>query len=315
MGGTTFKVGVIQDGRFEYAREPMVDRYHYIAPKIDLMSIGAGGGSIVDVDRRTLRPTVGPTSAGARPGPICYGLGGSRPTLTDVAALMGYMDPDTFLGGSIRLDFERARSIFAEQIARPLGMEVDEAAIGIYRVAVAKIADLIRNVTVERGLDPREFVLQSFGGSGGLFAGAYAQDLSIRRVIIPHTAAVLCAFGMVAADVLHDYSVVRPMPMPVEPAERRCRARPDGGARAPSARRGRICRRAHRARMDRGDAIPAPGAPGEHAISRRSAGHGRPRSIGCKPISSNSTSDDTGPARPTAPPASSSSPSASRRTA
>ena len=219
MGGTTFKVGVIQDGRFDYAREPMVDRYHYIAPKIDLMSIGAGGGSIVDVDRRTLRPTVGPTSAGARPGPICYGLGGSRPTLTDVAALMGYMDPDTFLGGSIRLDFDRARSIFAEQIARPLGMEVDEAAIGIYRVAVAKIADLIRNVTVERGLDPREFVLQSFGGSGGLFAGAYAQDLSIRRVIIPHTAAVLCAFGMVAADVLHDYSVVRPMPMPVEPAQ------------------------------------------------------------------------------------------------
>jgi N-methylhydantoinase A len=219
MGGTTFKVGVIQDGRFEYAREPMVDRYHYIAPKIDLLSIGAGGGSIVDVDRRTLRPTIGPASAGARPGPICYGLGGTRPTLTDVAALMGYMDPDTFLGGAIRLDFDRAHSIFSEQIARPLGMNVDEAAIGIYRVAVAKIADLIRNVTVERGLDPREFVLQSFGGSGGLFAGAYAQELSIQRVVIPHTAAVLCAFGMVAADVLHDYSVVRPMAMPVAPAE------------------------------------------------------------------------------------------------
>ncbi len=219
MGGTTFKVGVIQDGRFEYAREPMVDRYHYVAPKIDLLSIGAGGGSIVDVDRRTLRPTIGPASAGARPGPICYGLGGNQPTLTDVAAIMGYMDPDTFLGGAIRLDIDRARDIFADQIAHPLGMDVDEAAIGIYRVAVAKIADLIRNVTVERGLDPREFVLQSFGGSGGLFAGAYAQDLSIRRVIIPHTAAVLCAFGMVAADVLHDYSVVRPMPMPVEPEQ------------------------------------------------------------------------------------------------
>jgi N-methylhydantoinase A len=183
------------------------------------MSIGAGGGSIVDIDKRTLRPTIGPASAGARPGPICYGLGGNRPTLTDVTALMGYMDPDTFLGGSIRLDFDRTRDAFAEQVARPLGMEVDEAAIGIYRVAVAKIADLIRNVTVERGLDPREFVLQSFGGSGGLFAGAYAQDLSIRRVIIPQTAAVLCAFGMVAADVLHDYSVVRPMPLPLDPEE------------------------------------------------------------------------------------------------
>jgi N-methylhydantoinase A len=219
MGGTTFKVGVIQDGRFEYAREPMVDRYHYVAPKIDLLSIGAGGGSIVEVDPRTLRPVIGPASAGARPGPVCYGLGGTRPTLTDVAALMGYMDPHTFLGGALTLDIARARNIFAEQIARPLGMQVDEAAVGIFRVAVAKVADLIRNVTVERGLDPREFVLQSFGGSGGLFAGAYARDLAIDRVIIPHTAAVLCAFGMIAADVLHDYSVVQPLAMPVEPAE------------------------------------------------------------------------------------------------
>ncbi len=129
------------------------------------------------------------------------------------------MDPDTFLGGVLRLDVERARKKFAEMIARPLGMDVDAAASGIYRVAVARIADLIRNVTVERGLDPREFALQSFGGSGGLFAAAYAQDLSIARVVIPHTAAVLCAFGMVAADVLHDYSVVRPMPMPVEPKD------------------------------------------------------------------------------------------------
>jgi len=183
-----------------------------------VQSIGAGGGSIVAVDPRTMRPTVGPASAGARPGPICYGLGGDQPTLTDVAAILGYMDPGTFLGGSIPLDVERARRIFSDQVAEPLGMGVDEAALGIYRVAVATIADLIRNVTVERGLDPREFVLQSFGGSGGLFAGAYAQDLSIRRIIVPNAAAVLCAFGMVAAGVLHDYSLVRPMPMPVEPA-------------------------------------------------------------------------------------------------
>jgi N-methylhydantoinase A len=217
MGGTTFKVGVLQDGRFEYAREPMVDRYHYVAPKIDLVSIGAGGGSIVKVEPRTIRPLVGPESAGSRPGPICYGFGGTEPTLTDVAAIAGYMDPDTFLGGTIRLDVERARSMFAEKIAKSLGMGIEEATIGIYRVAVAKIADLIRNVTVERGLDPREFVLQSFGGSGGLFAAAYAKDLSIERIIIPQPAAVLCAFGMVASDVLHDYSVTRPIPMPAEP--------------------------------------------------------------------------------------------------
>jgi N-methylhydantoinase A len=217
MGGTTFKVGVIQDSRFEYARDPMVDRYHYAAPKIDLVSIGAGGGSIVGFDSRTNRPVVGPGSAGANPGPICYGLGGMEPTLTDVAAILGYMDPDTFLGGALKLDIAQTRAIFAEKIARPLHMDVEEAALGIYRVAVARIADLIRNVTVERGLDPREFVLQSFGGSGGLFAASYARDLGIRRVIIPNTAAVLCAFGMVASDVLHDYSVVRAMPMTTDP--------------------------------------------------------------------------------------------------
>ena len=126
-------------------------------------------------------------------------------------------------------------------------MDIDAAAIGIYRVAVAKIADLIRNVTVERGLDPREFVLQSFGGSGGLFAGAYAQELSIRRVIIPHTAAVLCAFGMVAADVLHDYSVVRPMAMPVEPAELDAVLVPMAERARRQLAAGRISGRAHRA--------------------------------------------------------------------
>lgn len=218
MGGTTFKVAVIQDGRFEYAREPMVDRYHYVASKIDLQSIGAGGGSIIAVDPKTRRPTVGPASAGSRPGPVCYGLGGDRPTLTDVVAILGYMDPGTFLGGTMQLDIEKARHAFKQQVAEPLGMDVPAAAAGIYRVAVAKIADLIRNVTVERGLDPRDFALQSFGGSGGLFAAAYAQDLSIRRIVIPHTASVLCAFGMVASDVLHDYSVVHPMALPVEPS-------------------------------------------------------------------------------------------------
>ncbi len=218
MGGTTFKVAVIQDGGFEYAREPMVDRYHYVASKIDLQSIGAGGGSIVAVDPKTRRPTIGPASAGSRPGPVCYGLGGDRPTLTDVAAILGYMDPGTFLGGTMQLDIEKATHVFREQVAEPLGMDVPAAAAGIYRVAVAKIADLIRNVTVERGLDPRDFALQSFGGSGGLFAAAYAQDLAIGRIVVPNTASVLCAFGMVASDVLHDYSVVHPMALPVEPS-------------------------------------------------------------------------------------------------
>ncbi len=217
MGGTTFKVGVIQDGRYEYSREPMVDRFHYTAPKIDVVSIGAGGGSIVGFDWRINRPTVGPASAGADPGPICYGLGGTEPTLTDVAAILGYMDANTFLGGTLKLEIERTREVFAEKVAKPLDMGVEEAALGIYRIAVAQTADLIRKVTVERGLDPRDFVLQSFGGCGGLFAGAYARDLGVVSVIIPDTAAVLCAFGMVASDVLHDYSTACAMPMTVDP--------------------------------------------------------------------------------------------------
>jgi N-methylhydantoinase A len=140
MGGTTFKVGVIQNGELDYAREPMVDRFHYVAPKIDVVSIGAGGGSIVQLDPKTKLPTVGPRSAGSRPGPICYGLGGTEPTLTDVMLLIGYMEPGHFLRGSMTLDIDNTRRIFKERIADPLGVSVEEAAIGIYRIAAAQIS-------------------------------------------------------------------------------------------------------------------------------------------------------------------------------
>jgi N-methylhydantoinase A len=214
MGGTTFKVGVIRDGEFDYAREPMVDRYHYVASKLELVSIGAGGGSIVSVDPQTRRPRIGPQSAGSRPGPVCYGRGGMQPTLTDVAAIIGYMDPDSFLGGTVTLDIAAARRAFEERVAKPLGMGIDEAAIGIYRIACAQLSDLVRSVTVERGLDPRDFTLHAFGGSCGLYAGAFARELAIAHVVIPLTASVNCAFGMVAADVVHDYAIVESMPAP-----------------------------------------------------------------------------------------------------
>ena len=196
MGGTTFKVGVIQGGAIDYAREPMVDRYHYVAPKIEVVSIGAGGGSIVALDPATGVPGVGPASAGARPGPVCYGLGGDKPTLTDVMLLVGYMDPGTFLGGTITLDAEKARQVFAEKVSKPLGMSVEEAAIGIYRIAAAQITDLIHEITVERGLDPRDFVLHAFGGSCGLLCGVFGTELGVRRIVIPYTAAVNAAFGL-----------------------------------------------------------------------------------------------------------------------
>jgi N-methylhydantoinase A len=217
MGGTTFKIGVIRDGPFERAREPMVDRYHYVASKLELVSIGAGGGSLVSIDPVTRRPKIGPQSAGSRPGPVCYGLGGLEPTLTDVAALIGYMDPGTFLGGSLPLRIEDARRMFSEKIAVPLGMDVDTAAVGIYRIACAQLADLVRSVTVERGLDPREFTLHAFGGSCGLYASAIARELGILRVVVPYTASVHCAFGMIAADVVHDDAVVETLAAPADP--------------------------------------------------------------------------------------------------
>jgi N-methylhydantoinase A len=218
MGGTTFKVGVIQDGELAFAREPMVDRYHYVAPKIEVVSIGAGGGSIVSLEPRTNVPRVGPQSAGARPGPVCYGFGGTEPTLTDVMTLIGYMEPERFLGGTITLDIEAARAAFKTKIADPMGMNVEEAAFGIYRVAAAQITDLIHEITVERGLDPRDFVLHAFGGSCPLLAGVFGQELSVRRIIVPYTAAVNCAFGLVSADIVHEYSVTttRPVPTPAD---------------------------------------------------------------------------------------------------
>ena len=218
MGGTTFKVGVIQNGEIEYAREPMVDRYHYVAPKIEVVSIGAAGGSIVSLDPRTNIPRVGPRSAGADPGPVCYGRGGTEVTLTDVFTLIGYMDPDIFLGGAMTLDIAAARAAFETQIAGRLGMPVEEAAFGIFRVASAQVTDLIHEITVERGLDPRDYVLHAFGGSCPILASSFAAELNVRRIIVPYTAAVNCALGLVSADIVHEYSVTTTLPGDTDPA-------------------------------------------------------------------------------------------------
>jgi N-methylhydantoinase A len=217
MGGTTFKVSVIQNGEIEYAREPMVDRFHYMQPKIEVVSIGSGGGSVVWLEEGTGTPRVGPRSAGARPGPVCYGLGGNEPTLTDVFMLIGYMDPDIFLGGTMRLDAANARRVFDEKIARPLGMGVEEAAFGIYRIATAQISDLIHEITVERGLDPRDFVLHAFGGSCGIVAGMFGAELNVKKMVIPYTASVNCAFGLVSADIVHEYSRTTILSVPSPP--------------------------------------------------------------------------------------------------
>lgn len=219
MGGTTFKVGVIQDGELEYAREPMVDRYHYVAPKIEVVSIGAGGGSIVRLDPKTGMPQVGPQSAGARPGPVCYAQGGTEPTLTDVFALVGYMDPRMFLGGTMTLDVDAARRAFKAKIADPLGRSVEAAAAGIYRIAAAQICDLIHRITVERGLDPRDFVLHAFGGACGQLCAVFGAELNVKRIVIPYTAAVNASFGLVSADIVHEYSYTAVLPVPCPPRD------------------------------------------------------------------------------------------------
>jgi N-methylhydantoinase A len=219
IGGTTSKVAVIQGGKLEYAREPMVDRYHYLAPKIEVISIGSGGGSIIHIDPASALPRIGPRSAGARPGPVCYGMGGTEPSLTDVMLLIGYMDPRTFLGGCIQLDKDAAYRSFQARIADPLGMSVEQAATGIYRIACSQISDLIHKITVERGLDPRDFVLHAFGGTCPLLCGVFGQELQVKHIVVPYTASVNCAFGLVAADIVHEYSrtLVRRAPcMPEE---------------------------------------------------------------------------------------------------
>ena len=219
MGGTTFKVGIIQDGEIEYAREPLIDRFHYSVPKIDVASIGAGGGSLITLEQDTGAPLVGPQSAGANPGPVCYGLGGARPTLTDVLLLLGYIDPQNFLSGAMTLDMDNTARLFREQVADPLGLSVEQAAIGIFQVANAQVTDLIHKITVEQGLDPRDFVLHAFGGTCPILAGAFARELSVKRIVVPYTASVNCAFGLASTDVMHDYSVTLTKSAPCPPGE------------------------------------------------------------------------------------------------
>lgn len=216
MGGTTFKVGVIDDGRIEYAEEPMVGRHHYQFPKRDIHSIAVAGGSIVSLEDDTNVPTVGPESAGSDPGPVCYGRGGRRPTVTDVDLIQGYFSPEYFLDGDKEMDPEGAYDAFEEQIADPLGKSVEEAAGDIYTLTNSIIADLLREMTVEKGIDPRSFTLVSIGGAAGMHAASYARELHVPEVLIPHTASVHSAFGLLSTDVTHEHVAVRQLRPPFD---------------------------------------------------------------------------------------------------
>jgi N-methylhydantoinase A len=205
MGGTTFKVSVVRNDKIERNHSPVILRHNILATKIWVESIGAGGGSIAWIDRDTGLLKVGPRGAGAKPGPVCYGLGGQEPTVCDADLMLGYLDENYFLGGRITLAKDAARRAIEEKIAKPLGVSVLAAASGIYRITNAHMADLVRKATVERGYDPRDFVLFVVGGAGPVHAGRYAAELGIHQVVIPLTSAVQGALGVITSDVVFEY--------------------------------------------------------------------------------------------------------------
>jgi N-methylhydantoinase A len=216
MGGTTFKVSVVRDGIIERDYKPVILRHSILSPKIWVESIGAGGGSIAWIDPETHLLKVGPQGAGAKPGPVCYGLGGTEPTVSDADLVLGYLNENYFLGGQMNLDKESALRIISEKIARPLGLSDIEAASGIYRIANSHMSDLIRKATVEKGHDPRTFVLFAYGGAGPVHASRYAADLGIKQVIIPLTASVHGATGLISSDVVYEYGKSDPLLVPAD---------------------------------------------------------------------------------------------------
>ena len=218
MGGTTAKVGLVQDGTPRVTKEYEVgaaarsaDRgsrgggYPIRTPVIDLVEIGAGGGSIAWIDSGgALR--VGPQSAGADPGPVCYGAGGTEPTVTDANLLLGRLDPAYFLGGDMVLDLEAAREAIESRCAGPLGMETIDVALGIVEIANTAMVNALRRVSVQRGYDPRDFVLVAFGGAGPVHANRLAAELEIPTTIMPMSPGTFSAMGLLVTDLKHDYS-------------------------------------------------------------------------------------------------------------
>jgi N-methylhydantoinase A len=205
VGGTSFEVSVIDDGRPNWTTEGTIEwGIPFKVPLVDVKSIGAGGGSIASVDAGGLLQ-VGPQSAGAVPGPVCYGRGGELPTVTDAFLAIGAIDPAYFLGGKIPLDADRAREAIEKHLASPTGLTTDDAALGIIRVAQASMIGAMHVVSTQRGYDPRDYGLMAYGGAGALVAVELARELGIRRVIVPRFPGAFCAFGMLCADVRFDF--------------------------------------------------------------------------------------------------------------
>jgi N-methylhydantoinase A len=218
MGGTTAKASLIEDGGVTRVHECEVGGgvitgsrlltgagYTLKVPAIDLAEVGAGGGSIIWIDAGgSMR--VGPNSAGAAPGPVCYALGGIDPTITDANVVLGYINPAYLVGGSLRLNAAKAREAIEQKVARPLGLSVEHAAYGAHQIAAANMIRAIKSVSTERGRDPREYVLFAFGGNGPLFAAGMAAALNMKRIVVPPVPGLFSSFGLLCAKVEHHYS-------------------------------------------------------------------------------------------------------------
>ncbi|MDB5075617.1 MAG: 5-oxoprolinase, partial [Chloroflexi bacterium] len=208
VGGTTYDVALIENGAILERTQTEVANRPVLGATIDIISIGAGGGSIAWIDHRgTIQ--VGPQSAGAYPGPACFGLGGTEPTVTDCHLVLGRLDARSFLGARMQLDEDAARQAITGRIGEATGLDLEAAADGIITIAETNMTHAIRTVTVERGLDPRDFVLFAYGGGGGLFAAATADELEVPKVIVPRAPANFSAWGMLMADYREDASLTR----------------------------------------------------------------------------------------------------------
>jgi len=221
MGGTTAKASLIENGELTRATEYQVGAgivlgsrllsgagYTLKVPAIDLAEVGAGGGSILWIDAGGALQ-IGPHSAGAVPGPVCYDQGGTEPTVTDANVVLGYINPAQLVGGALKLNAAKARTVIAEKIARPLGMSVEEAAYGAHLIAASNMIRALKAVSSERGRDPRDYALVAFGGNGPVFAAGMAEAMHIPQVLIPPSAGVFSSFGLLYAEVEYYFTRTR----------------------------------------------------------------------------------------------------------
>ena len=201
MGGTSFDASLVTEGRVASTSDNQVGNYHYNVSCVEVNSIGAGGGSIARVDPGGL-VHVGPASAGAAPGPACYGLGGEEPTVTDADVVLGYLNPDYFLGGTMNIQAKLSEQSIRTKLADPLGMDVVQAASLVYAVVNQSMVKGLEEVSIRRGIDPREYLLVAGGGAGAVHVIPIAQEIGIGKILIPRMAAGLCAYGMLFGDVI-----------------------------------------------------------------------------------------------------------------